>query len=324
MLLRFASFYCNPSSMKRPILHRAQKISAVLVLAISSILVGKSAPLVIYGTDGRIEPTEADERMQNWARATAAMIPQGRLEKSSLVSERTHVITCEYGKFEEVCKDEPFYGQPESASCSGFLVGPDLLMTAGHCIENMHECYQYSWVFGFDMKTLHETNDISVPSEDVYQCAEVIAHGVMPAPGSDTPYTKDYTLLRLNRKVTGRTPLEVRKTGKVAVGEKLVLIGNPSGIATKIALGGKVRENNRLDYFRGTLDAYHINSGSAVINEKTGLVEGILVGGEEDFIYDSVRKCNKSKRCAEDKCKGEAVTRISVVLPELEKALQAY
>jgi hypothetical protein len=44
-------------------------------------------------------------------------------------------------------------------------------------------------------------------------------------------------------------------------------------------------------------------------------VEGILVRGEEDFV--SQGNCMISKRCANDGCRGEDVTRISAVLPFL-------
>ena len=40
-----------------------------------------------------------------------------------------------------------------------------------------------------------------------------------------------------------------------------------------------------------SIDGFHGNSGSAVVNTHTLEVEGILVRGHKDFIYNARRKC---------------------------------
>ena len=54
----------------------------------------------------------------------------------------------------------------------------------------------------------------------------------------------------------------------------------------KVAGGAKVRSNNNGVYFVANLDTYGGNSGSAVFNLQTREVEGILVRGENDYVYD--------------------------------------
>lgn len=57
-----------------------------------------------------------------------------------------------------LCPDERFAQDPSlSYSCSGFLVAPDLLVTAGHCQVNTGEsrnepgmyCEAFGWLFGY-------------------------------------------------------------------------------------------------------------------------------------------------------------------------------
>ena len=41
------------------------------------------------------------------------------------------------------------------------------------------------------------------------------------------------------------------------------------------------------------------------MDAKTGLVEGILVRGENDYVLDSARRCNIVNVCEEGKCRGD-------------------
>ncbi|MFN8369647.1 MAG: S46 family peptidase [Bacteriovoracaceae bacterium] len=83
------------------------------------------------------------------------------------------------------------------------------------------------------------------------------------------------------------------------------------GLPTKISDGANVRTNNNPKYFVANLDTYGGNSGSAVFNTKTGEVEGILVRGENDYVYDSAQGCRVSNKCTNAGCRGEDVTRIT-------------
>jgi hypothetical protein len=98
----------------------------------------------------------------------------------------------------------------------------------------------------------------------------------------------------------------------------LVVVGHPSGLAVKIAAGATVRSNLESAYFVANLDTYGGNSGSAVFNEQTGLIEGILVRGETDFKYKN--GCYVSNICDVDGCRGEDVTRVSEILSHVDLA----
>ena len=93
----------------------------------------------------------------------------------------------------------------------------------------------------------------------------------------------------------------------------MLVIGHPSGLPTKIANRAYVRSNSHAAFFQANLDTYGGNSGSAVFDALTGVVEGILVRGERDYIYDYDRRCMISKKCPDDGCRGEDVSRITRV-----------
>ena len=111
----------------------------------------------------------------------------------------------------------------------------------------------------------------------------------------------DYSLVRLNRKVWFRKPFKVRTEGELTVGERLVGIEHPLGTPNKITTNGVVVDVSYPNSFTTNLDSLKGNSGGVVINEKTGLVEGILVqGGVKHFDYDEERDCYKIKYYDED------------------------
>jgi len=61
------------------------------------------------------------------------------------------------------------------------------------------------------------------------------------------------------------------------------------------------------------LDTFGGNSGSAVFNAETGEVEGILVRGENDYVWsdENGSRCRVPQQCTNDACRGEDVTRIT-------------
>ena len=115
------------------------------------------------------------------------------------------------------------------------------------------------------------------------------------------------------------------------VGDQLTVIGHPWGLPSKIAEGGKVLFSDQPQYFTTNLDTFQGNSGSAVFNSSSGVVEGILVRGRSDALMTfgeaegvcrTVNVCNEDgSTCAvkDEDSKGEDVSRITVVAAELEK-----
>jgi hypothetical protein len=64
-------------------------------------------------------------------------------------------------------------------------------------------------------------------------------------------------------------------------------------------------------FFRSNLDTFSGNSGAPVINIETGVVEGVLVRGSEDYKFDITYECFRPKVCVN--CVGEDVTRSNIM-----------
>ena len=256
---------------------------------------------VVYGEDDRLDLFEVQDNLHlTLASSTAAMIRGGSLQTNGDVTTITGSTLQQRG----ICAGEKFADQLTAANCSGFLVGPDLLVTAGHCIRSQSDCQTYKWVFDFAVDSEGKAS-FEVPSSNVYGCKEIIEQSLSRST------MDDYALIRLERNVTDREPLRVRTEGKVENGTPLVVIGHPTGLPTKVAAGAWVRSNGNGVYFQSNLDTFGGNSGSAVFDSETGLVEGILVRGETDYTFDSRRGCRVPKYCSNSGCRGEDVTRIT-------------
>lgn len=280
-----------------------KKLVAFTVLAtVSSFSFASQKGLdVIYGEDNRKDVFESrDSVLVELSRSTAAMIGTQNLKAA-----RGGEIEISAGTLESrgICEKERFSQQISAADCSGFLVAPDVLVTAGHCIKTQYDCSSNKWVF--DYKVDHsEQGTINVASSSVYSCKKIIARSL------DQTSKDDWAVIQLDREVKDRKPLSFRRSGKIRKGTSIAVIGHPTGLPTKIADGAKVRSLAG-KFFVANLDTYGGNSGSAVFNVSTGEVEGILVRGENDYVYDYDQGCQVSNKCSDTGCRGEDVTYIT-------------
>ena len=232
---------------------------------------------VVYGPDDRQDVYEiTNEMIRSLANSTCILT-----FNSTLTPAANDTFTANFSPYTisglDPCPGEPFGSQPTLGFCSGFLVGTDLIATAGHClIGNITDT---SFVFGFDML------DASTPvgtfdSSQVYTGVEVV--GRVLAGG------EDWMLVRVDRDVTapGAVVLPIRREGSPALSESVGVIGHPSGLPKKVAFGAttEVKDLSSPIFFEANLDTYGGNSGSPVFNQNTLIVEGILVRGQTDFI----------------------------------------
>lgn len=255
---------------------------------------------LIYGEDNRLENYQASEALKTLAASTVALV-----QSSSLVadSQGYNLLGSTYGDQYNLCSSEPYREQTSGAFCSGSLVGPDLVMTAGHCIRSVSDCQSVRFVFDFAVKS-PGVEKKRFSQDEVYACKEIIAR-------EEVGTGADYAIIRLDRKVSSKSVLKVRRSGVVSVGDPLVVIGHPAGIPQKIAGGATVRSIASA-HFVANLDTYGGNSGSAVFNANTKEIEGILVRGDQDFTWSG--SCTVSNRIGMNAGRGEDVTRIDQVV----------
>ena len=278
---------------------------------LTSLSFGHAGTKVIYGEDNRVEPINSNALYALLAESTAAMISTYKLEELNSDEVVIKGTTLEQMG---VCSSEPFAKQPAAANCSGFLVGKNILVTAGHCMTTQVKCDTFSWVFDYKVDYSDES-EVVVSKSNVYSCKKIISQTL------DMETQNDYAVIELDRDVEDRAPLKMRTSGKPAVGDEIVVIGHPTGLPTKIADGATIRSVNDV-YFAANLDTYGGNSGSAVFNATDGTVEGILVRGDQDYVMNSELGCRISNTIGLDEGRGEDVTLISAVLPYVESELE--
>jgi hypothetical protein len=272
------------------------------VLAFTSI-----KPLVIYGEDDRVDLyLISDPAILQLADSTVGMVRNQSLEPGA--PEMIDVHAKAFGVEFDLCKDETYYSQPNPSMCSGFLVGEDLIATAGHCIVNDSDCSSHSFVFGLNMKDA-ENPVTAVPASDVYKCHKIIKR--------EQTEEQDFALIQVDRPVVGHKPLRLAETPAQA-NDPVFVIGHPSGLPTKIGGGAHIRRVSEA-YFVSNLDTYGGNSGSAVFNALTSEVVGILVRGDQDFGWNSEKQCTASVICKDDECRGEDSTNISFIRNAISK-----
>jgi len=261
-------------------------------------------PDVIYGKDTRVDLFEVHEPwILSAAKSTVALV--NRSDLTSGPDNGYLFLPTVYGPANQLCPEERFYSQPSLAFCSGSLIAPNLVLTAGHCIEPRSFCRETALVFDYAVSTELKV-PVTAKQDQVYFCKEVVFH-------SNSTRYGDYAIIRLDRPVTDRAPLvlsDATEEESLGVGSELTLIGFPKGLPEKVATGGKLRYHTQ-KLLLASINAYYNNSGSPVFNAKTGHIVGVLVEGEEDFIFDPKKQCKVTIVCPEAGCSGEEITRSS-------------
>lgn len=245
-------------------------------------------PKGIYGTDDRLDEYQVTD--SDWLDVGDSVAVMVSLYEVVDNGDGTYTLPSDtmddiyFSLYDtHLCTDEPFRTQPSAGYCTGVLVAPDIIATAGHCIVNTNECSEFAFVFGYKMLDA-STPALTVDESDLYFCNGIIDR--------IETVNDDWGLIRLDRPVLTHAPLQVRRNGQVANGQELLVIGYPFGIPVKYADNAWVQDNTASEYFLANLDTYFGNSGSPVFNINTFEVEGLLVGGLADF--ETVGSCDKS------------------------------
>jgi hypothetical protein len=277
----------------------------------------------IYGNDDRFNyGPRLTPGQRKAADATAILIklpsvsfaPSGRtfdLPGGNIIDPATNRGLCTNEQAAALEKPrEPFFDEPNPGFCSGFRVGRNRILTAGHCIRDAAECNDTRFVFGFYANKLQPQK--AIPVSQMYSCKRIIG-------GTLIDNGPDWRLIEVDRDIAQGSNVQLRSPTtkpELVAGEGVTVVGYPLGLPVKIAPGATVRGFGK-GFFVANLDTYEGNSGSAVFNsdaltKSKLLAEGVLVRGENDF--DLTSPCYISKRCPTNGCRGEDVTLATEVI----------
>ncbi|MCX5792653.1 MAG: serine protease [Elusimicrobia bacterium] len=270
----------------------------------------------IYGEDNRLDYYAAPAEMRVLADSVVSLWQSGDVKKLGAGKVRLLTYKLEYSL--NFCSDTRFLAQPKGPFCSGALVGPDLVLTAGHCVTSEADCKDTKMAFGYAIKTEGGGAATTLPAGEVYNCAGIVRRVF-------TKTDADFALLRLNRPVTGHQPLSISRGADLKEGDGVFVIGHPLGLPLKVAGGATVRDYSPGGFFSADLDTFHGNSGSPVFNAGTGKIEGVLVRGAEDFAdresaaasKNTLRTCVTMATYAQAGGTGESVTKVSLAAADI-------
>ncbi len=198
----------------------------------------------------------------------------------------------------KLCPDQEFARQPSAADCSAVFVGEDQIFTAGHCIHHK-TCKDTAFAFGYANRKAGLSPD-SLPKEEVYFCKRVLARSNRDS--------LDFAVVQLDRPVMNHLPVKIAPH-KVNVGEKVFLLSHPGGTPLKYSPPAAVVSSTQ-NHFTAGISALGGSSGAGVFLASTNELVGILVSGEDDYVYDPVKKCKRVHVCTHRDCEGEESTHV--------------
>ncbi|MAZ49036.1 MAG: hypothetical protein CME65_10760 [Halobacteriovoraceae bacterium] len=203
-----------------------------------------------------------------------------------------------------LCRSEKFSRDPSiSYACTGFLIAPDLLITAGHCAVNAGEeishekggyCEAYTWYFDYQNSNSLPLSQSQFLGDKIFKCEEIIY-----AINEQEELGRDFALIRLKRKVPDtRHIFQIDNANDLNLSSRVNMLGHPMGTPLKISPNGRILEDHsRKTYLKTNLDAFAGNSGSPVLNRSNHAI-GVLVAGKPNFgTYKTPAGCEKYNRC---------------------------
>jgi V8-like Glu-specific endopeptidase len=310
---------------------------------------GKIGERALYWEDDRSEPWEmgslSSDQQQALTRSLRATAMITKVERIPATANGYKLYTRSYRALvkdelgneaePKVCAyRERFAEQRLAGECSGVLVAPDVVATAGHCIKPGYvdeadpTRNRIRLVFGYRMSegvAPMATMDFS--KDAVRDIEKVIKRQFNSADDNDF---RDFALLQLKTPVPASVaePMRIGSDGDVLLMTRVGVIGYPYGLPLKYVLLGQDNpdrpEKAKVSWtsdiaFSAPIDGFQGNSGSPlVLAAEPDKLVGIFVRGRGDFVLDQQNNCAEpTVYTLDNDDKGEIAVRIGVIAPFL-------
>jgi len=225
----------------------------------------------IFGQDNRVSAYTYND----FTRATAVAVKTSQFRGNYLTGSSLGAKLMQQAKSTGanpgyVSSEVRFTKEPAMAFCTGFLIAPDILVTAGHCL-NSSNYRTMEWVFDYTNGLKYTPGgSIYISPDKRYKVKKLISHKY------NSKTNDDYCVLQLDRPVT-RKPFRFRTGNDPEFNAKINTLGSPKGLPLKLVRDGYISQVYTKQ-FHTNLDVFGGNSGGPVYNAN-GFIEGILVSG---------------------------------------------
>jgi V8-like Glu-specific endopeptidase len=245
---------------------------------------------IINGTDDRVEISQTSPTVQTIAKAVLGIFPASGVVQNA---DGTYHIN-DFPTQPSLCANERFASEHSKAGCTGFLIAPDLALTAGHCVDEYSSISLIRFVLGFDDSSGLGPSYANVPAENVFTATVKIYD------------TSDTAVLRLDHAAPSTakpfriSSLDLSTAGTPTTKIPVAAIGAPLGLPMKYASNATIKYIDPAPpsfTFDTSLDMEVGNSGSPLFDPTSNLTYGVFTNGDLDTAWDPVALCYRWLTC---------------------------